>query len=80
MNNVKLLHINYKVLCFPIFFNGPVALKKKNWPPRKCWNDAPDKYIYLYIIYQYNINNMYQNNPTSISFPSIFIFIFKISY
>ena len=40
MNNVKLLHT--KVLFFQ-FFNSPVALKnkKKCWPPRKSWNDAP---------------------------------------
>ena len=46
MNNVELLHI--KCLFFQ-FFNSQVALKnkKKCWPPRKSWNDAP-AYIILY--------------------------------
>jgi hypothetical protein len=40
MNSVKLLHIK---CCFFQFFNNTVALKnkKKCWPPRKSWNDAP---------------------------------------
>ena len=32
MNNVKLLHIK---CCFFQFFNSPVALKIKFWPPKK---------------------------------------------
>ena len=44
MNNVKLLHIK---CCFFQFFNSLVALenKKKFAPPRKSWNDAPDRYF-----------------------------------